>query len=85
MRAERERVEFDLSRGLEAADAVVLFAGAAQFYAKLPGELDAWPYKFTADERIEMAAARRRLLHALLDRALDVVEIVAVTSRGSWP
>jgi hypothetical protein len=31
-----------------------------------------------------MAAARRRLLHLLLDRALDVVEIV-VASRGSWP
>lgn len=81
----RERATLNLDRGLRVEDASMLFEAAAEFYSRLAGELDRWPQPFTAGERREFAAARRRLLHQFLDRALNLVELLGKVERGCWP
>jgi len=81
----REPVTLDLAAGIRPADAPALFAHAAAFHSRLADELAAWPQRFAGVERRAFAVERRRLLHTLLDRALDAVELVGAVERGSWP
>jgi hypothetical protein len=81
----REPVVLDLTAGVRPEDAPALFAHAAGFYACLPADLDAWPERFNPTERRGFAAERRRLLHVLLDHALDVIEITGAVERAEWP
>ncbi len=80
-----EAVPLDLHRGLRPEDAPLLFAQAAAFYSALPAEIDNWFEPFAPDERVGFAASRRRLLHDLLDRALDLVEVIGEATKGRWP
>ncbi len=74
------------TRGLRPEDAPLLFDEAAALYAELSPSLDAWGRAAFSFEALRgFAEERRRLLHRLLDRALDVVELVTVAERGAWP
>jgi hypothetical protein len=64
----------------------VLFGDAALFYAALATDLDEWGRAdFTRADLRGFARERRRLLHVLLDRALDLVELLAIAEGRPWP